>query len=147
VTRWFLAVAAAVLALGAAWAQPNDMDEIRSVSQQWADLYNAGDIAALADLYLEDAVLYGNTGQVLAGRAAIQAALQAAHDSAPGAMTRQSLNETEVLGDTAYDIGTYTVTDASGAVLARGYFLTVLKRTEGGWRIYRQIDNLEPSPS
>jgi uncharacterized protein (TIGR02246 family) len=147
VIRRFLAMVVAVLALGTAWAQQNDMDEIRSVSQRWADLYNAGDIAALAALYLEDAVLYGNTGQVLAGRAAIQEALQAAHDSAPGAVTRQSLNETEVLGDTAYDIGTYTVTDGSGTVLARGYFLTVLKRVEGGWRIYRQIDNLGPNPS
>lgn len=120
-------------------------EAIKNLSQQWADLYNRGDIAGVANLYTDDAVIYANTGEVVSGREAIQQAFGKAYDAAPGEATREASDEVETLGDVAYNIGRYTLTNVDGRTISRGNYLTLLKKIEGDWKIYRQIDNLDMS--
>jgi uncharacterized protein (TIGR02246 family) len=120
-------------------------EAVERVAQRWAELYNEGDIAGLAGLYTEDAVIYANTGEVVRGKEAIREAFSGAYDAAPGGTTREAGEETEVLGDTAYTIGSYRVTGEGGETLSRGNFLTILKKQGEAWKIDRQIDNLDLS--
>ncbi len=48
----------------------------------------------------------------------------------------------EILNDTAYDIGRYTVNDSNGQAAAEGYYLVIFRRENDEWKIHRQIDNL-----
>jgi len=118
---------------------------VERVAQRWAELYNGGDVAGLAELYTEDAVIYANTGEVVRGREAIREAFMRACHDAPGGTTREAVEETEVWEGVAYTIGAYRATGKGGETLSRGNFLTVLKKQGEAWRIHRQIDNLDLS--
>ncbi len=105
----------------------------------------AWSIAAVAELYTEDARFFVSTGQVLEGRAAIQSVLQSIFDA--GA-TEQSLEpiEAEILGDTAYTISSYTFRSADGQVVQEGHNMLIWKQVDGEWKVYRQINNRKMPP-
>lgn len=132
---WTLAVAI-TLALGAALAQ-----EPESVTARSAELYNAGDIAALvAEIYGEDAVLYDADGTVAEGKEAIRELLQGSLDAGFTEVSFETI-ETEVVNDTAYEIGRWTLRHDEGEVF-EGYYLSILRRENGEWRIHRDFFNL-----
>ena len=115
-------------------------EDIDSVRQQYVDLYNQGDTAGLAGLYTEDATLYDASGGVAEGRAAVQENLQGTYDAGATQISIEA-TETEMLGDTAYDIGSYTFTTAEGETVASGNYMVILKQMDDEWRIHRHIAN------
>ena len=130
----FALLSAFVLGFGLA------QEDIDSVRQQYADLYNRGDIAGLVGLYTEDATLYNSSGEVVESRAAVQENLQGTYDAGATQISIEA-TETEVVGDTAYDIGSYTFTSAEGETVASGNYMVILKQVDGEWRIHRHIAN------
>ena len=134
---------AVLLMMGLAFAQQatgptQQLDELR---QQWAELYNQGDMATLAEQYTEDATLYDVTGAVAEGRQAIQENLQATFDQGAAEVEINAI-ETEVFGNAAYDLGSYTFSTADGQTVSRGNYMIILQRTNGDWQIHRQIANM-----
>jgi len=142
-----IAASFAALAACAKTAPPDtaaDQAAIRVVQNSWYKAYNAGDGAAVAALYAEDAVL--SAPHVPAARGATSIREYFVKDAA--AFTGAGLtgvegptNDVGVSGDLAWQGDTYKVTDKSGATVDAGKTLTVFQRRDGKWMIIRDTWN------
>ena len=102
---------------------------------RFVEAMNAGDAAGIAALFTEDAVRLPPTGEVLRGRAAIEAFeaenFMADTDRELGVSTRA----VDASGDMGYEVGTWTynATDLDGmAIESEGTFLAVWKMDADG---------------
>lgn len=136
-------VAALVLALplpAFAQAGPSGLRaEIEKASQAWQTAYNAGDAAALAALYTPDATVMAPGAAAASGRAAIEALFKA--DVAKGAKNTLTTNEVFGGGDYAIEVGGWVANAADGSHLDHGSYVTVYKKVDGSWKIYRDTWN------
>jgi uncharacterized protein (TIGR02246 family) len=110
----------------------------------------AGDAAAVAAIYREDAGLMPNECPLLQGRAAIEHYYREWFKS-PAKVTVFTFThlESSAVDDTAYDVGTYRQTlslPAGGTVNDSGKYSVILKRSGGEWKIAYLIFNSD-SPS
>jgi uncharacterized protein (TIGR02246 family) len=127
-----------------------DATAIKGESLVWFEKYNAGDAAGVAALYAEDAFLMAPGAPAIVGRAAIQEAIASdiAKSRAAGvAFKADEVTDIGVAGDLAWITGTFSVTDASGAVVDKGKYVTVYRRANGKWPIIRDIWNSDMSPA
>jgi len=135
------------LLLVGTWFQPAQAqvpEPFKDILPQWAAAFNAGDAAAVASLYAEDAVRIPPEGELQRGREAIAA------DLANYAGITIELNAYGGLmaGDVGSQWGTFKLsgTDEDGnAVEFSGRWMNALKKTADGWKIYRDIWNFGPS--
>lgn len=111
----------------------------------WTAAVNRGDMAAVADLYTEDAMLMPPNGAALRGRDAVRTFFVEALSSLSPRDVKLSSDEVEVCGDSAYEVGRYqmTVQPSGGAAMNdRGKYLVVWRRqSDGSWKIARDIFN------
>ena len=127
-------------------SQLEDVAAIKAFAPKAVAATNAGDAAALADLYTEDAIHMSPNQPALVGRAAIQSSYQAGFDQLTQKLTL-SLDEVGVSGDWAFSRGTYTgagTPKAGGGPVVEdnGKFLAIHKRQpDGAWKIHRDIAN------
>lgn len=147
-----IAVGLAALAACQQGAQSTAADEsaIREISPAWTAAYNAGDADAVAALYAEDAVVQPSGAPSAAGRAAIRDFI--AGDSAASKAAGLTMNivggtAVGVSGDLAYEAGTLSVTDASGAAVDTGKFLSVFQKKDGKWLLIRDTWNSDKTPA
>ena len=144
--------AAALFALtGCQKAQDTAADEqaIRASTDAWDDAYNAGDTAALAAAYAEDAVLLPPNAPAVSGRAAIGEFLTADSANTRGAGLSFAIDSDStvgVSGDLAYEAVTFKVNDASGATVGTGKFIGVFNRKDGKWLLVRDTWNTDAPP-
>jgi uncharacterized protein (TIGR02246 family) len=120
------------------------MTTVRSLQDSWYKAYNAGDGAAVAALYAEDAVLSPPNKPAVRGGAAIHEYFlkDAAAFSAAGLTGVQgATSDVGVSGELAWQGGTYKVTDKSGATVDVGKTLTVFQRKSGKWMMIRDTWN------
>jgi len=129
-----------------------DEAALKAVTAAWLNAYNAGDVEAIVAMYEEDAVLMPPHAAVATGHAGIRAFLTADTAAAkvagvklvPGAATAG------VAGDTGWESGSYTVTDASGATVDSGSYLSVSRKSNGKWLFVRDTYNSDrplPAPA
>ncbi len=81
---------------------------IAQTNDQFVEAYNRGDIAAVAALYTEDAVLMPPNSPILRGRRAIQEFWEGARQMGLRDPTLRTV-QLEEKGDTAYEVGEYTL--------------------------------------
>jgi uncharacterized protein (TIGR02246 family) len=141
-----LAAAATMVTLTAckpAGPSTAEMDAIKAVNGAWAEHYNAGDAGAVADLYWENASLMAPGAPASAGRDAIREYLVADIASAKAAGLSMNIEHgpVNVSGNTAWQEGVFRITDASGATVDAGKYLSVLEKRDGTWRLLRDIYN------
>lgn len=110
----------------------------------------AGDTSAIAGMFREDAVLMPADCPLLRGRTAIDQYYRQWLQG-PAKVTAFTFNhlESPVLGDTAFDVGTYkqTLSVGNGTVNASGKYTVILKKSDGDWKIAYLIFNGDsPSP-
>lgn len=134
-------VGGAIVALGLALAQQEDLHAIEALPERIVAAVDARDAEAMARLYTEDALRFEAGGQVTEGRQAVAQLYQAAFEQPP-AQVFIVASETVVHNDSGYQIGTYSVADEDGETLLQGYYLLVLNRVDGEWLIHRQINNM-----
>ena len=143
-----LAVVALTLALPLpAMAQSKGGDlraELQKQDQAWEKAYNAGDAAALTALYAKDAQVMAPGAETTAGSSAIQAFFT--EDIKGGAKMALTLEDVVGFGDYAVETGKYVATSAEGKHLDHGKFLSVYKKTDGGWKLYRDTWNSSMPP-
>jgi len=113
--------------------------EIGKQDQAWQKAYNAGDAAALTALYTKDAQVLAPGAETAAGSSAIQAFFT--EDMKGGAKNTLTLEDVVGFGDYALETGKYVATSAEGKHLDHGKFMTLYKKTDRGWKIYRDTWN------
>jgi uncharacterized protein (TIGR02246 family) len=146
-------IAAGLLALAGCQKAPDmaaEMDAVKAVNKAWNDNYAAGDAAAVVALYADDAVVLAPGYATASGRDAVRALIEA--DVAGAKAAGISLNISpesvvEMSGDIAWQTGTFTVTDASGAQIDSGKFLSVLRKKDGKWSLIRDAWNSDTPPA
>lgn len=127
-----------------------DEAEIAKSAPAWAAAYNAGDADALAAMYSEDATLQPPGAPAATGRDAIRAFLAAdsANSKAAGVTFHiPQAGAVDVSGDLAYEAGTYSVTDASGATVDTGKYIGVFQKRDGKWLYVRDTWNSDNAPA
>ena len=128
-----------------------DLNAIQEINKAWGENYNAGDADAMANLYAEDALLLPPGATAANGRDAIREFLKGdtANAKAAGVTyhVASDANAIHVSGDMAWQNGTYTVTDASGATVDAGKYLSVFQKKDGKWQLYRDTWNSDNAPA
>jgi uncharacterized protein (TIGR02246 family) len=109
------------------------------MDQAWDKAYNAGDAAAVTALYTKDAKILAPGAEPVSGTAAIQAFFTA--DIAQGAKNTLTQGDVVGFGNYALETGGWVATDADGKHLDHGPFMTLYKKVDGGWKIYRDTWN------
>jgi uncharacterized protein (TIGR02246 family) len=113
--------------------------QIAKMDQAWQKAYNAGDAAGLAALYTKDAKVMAPGAEPVSGTAAIQAFF--AKDVAQGAKNTLTQGDVVGFGDFVLKTGGWVANSADGKHLDHGSFMTLLKKVDGGWKIYRDTWN------
>ncbi|HUF57551.1 MAG TPA: SgcJ/EcaC family oxidoreductase, partial [Thermohalobaculum sp.] len=126
----------------AAPALADDSAAIEGRLDAFEQAFNAGDAAAVAAFYTEDAVALPPGAPMVRGREAIQAMWQGAID---GGFTDLELTpeEIEVIGDTAIEMSTLSGTTADGPTT--GKYIVVWKKSGDDWLLHRDIWNMSPA--
>ena len=127
-----------------------DEAAIRAINPAWFAAHTAGDADTVAALYADDAVLNIPGAPPVRGRAAIREAIAAdiAAVKAAGLANQPGpAPEFGVSGDMAWEWSTFTVTDASGATVDTGKYVTVYAKRDGKWLIVRDIWNSDAPPA
>lgn len=126
-------------------AAPPDPAPINALRDQYMSMYNSGDVSGIGNLYTDDAVVMNNQQPAVSGKQAIQ-------QSAEALLQQVAVNisitpaDTQIVGDLAYEHGTYTMSmtpKAGGAAMQdTGNYVVVLKRgADGSWKLHREIGN------
>ena len=117
-------------------------DEIR---QKWMAAANAKDAAAIAALYVEDAMVMPPNAEPVKGRAAIQTFWKGMVDSLASKVTLARVSGWQG-GDTGYEAGTFSA--KMGTMDDKGkYLITFKKGADGKWLIANDIFNSDlPCP-
>jgi uncharacterized protein (TIGR02246 family) len=145
-----LALSACAPAAPPAADTADDEAALKAATRTWLEAYNAGDVEKIVALYEEDAVLMPPHAPVANGHAAIRAFLTAdtAGAKAAGIKIVPGTSTAGVAGDTGWESGTYTVTNASGAAVDSGSYLSVSHKSNGKWLYYRDTYNSDrPLPT
>ncbi len=132
----------ALLMTGCTQAPQTDLEGLKAMGNVWQSALDAKDPAALAAIYAEDGALLRPHSETMSGRAAIEAFWT--ESVARG--NRGVVKEAEVYaqGDLGYTVGTYTVTDAGGATIDEGKYVTIWRHVDGQWQMHRAIVNRKP---
>ncbi len=113
--------------------------EVTKMDKAWEKAYNAGDAAALSALYTKDAKVMAPGAEPVSGTSAIRAAF--AEDMKHGAKNELTVEDVTGFGDYALSNGKWVATSAEGKHLDHGQYMTLYKKTDGGWKIYRDTWN------
>ena len=129
-----------------------DEAALKAATRTWLEAYSAAEVEKIVALYAEDAVLMPPHAPVANGHAAIRAFLTAdtAGAKAAGIKLVPGTSTAGVAGDTGWESGSYTATDASGAVVDSGSYLSVSHKSNGKWLYIRDTynsDRPQPAPA
>jgi uncharacterized protein (TIGR02246 family) len=127
-----------------------DLATLKADALVWFKAFNEGDADGVAALYAEDAVLMAPGAPAVAGRAAIREfiASDIAKLKAAGLANKgDEVTDAGVAGDIGWVTGTFSVTDASGATLDKGKYVTIYRRVNGKWPIIRDTWNSDTPPA
>lgn len=114
----------------------------------WETNFNSGNAAGLAALYHDDAIVSPPGSPPLRSHAALQeyftkdmaANAGVVFDIAPP-------TDRAISGDIAWETGTWTAKDQSGATLDTGKYLTAYRKRDGTWLMSADMWNSDRAPA
>ncbi len=113
--------------------QPEDTKAIAALGASFTKAFNAGDAAAAAATYAEDALVVDEQGERTEGRAAIRDQLATSFAQSPGATIVLKVDALRFLGpDTALEEGKTTITSAGADGVPEVTRFTVVYIKQGG---------------
>ena len=118
----------------------NTHNAIATVNASFMELFGKGDAAAIAELYTEGGQFIPPNSDFVTGKAAIQTTFQGLMDQGIKSLKLETI-EIEDYGDTASEVGRYTLKDANGKVLDHGKLVVIWKQEGGQWKLHRDIIN------
>lgn len=141
---------AVACATAAERAGPADADaEIERMRETFVDAWERGDAASLASIFHEDAIYAANTGQLLRGRAEIEAAAAGWIEERPAGVRLELVTDRlrfRPMGDLAYELNAFEIRVAgTGEPASAGYSLAVWRRADDGpWALESMVVNRIP---
>jgi uncharacterized protein (TIGR02246 family) len=119
---------------------------IEAANQKFMEAFAAHDAEAIANMYTVNAEILPPNMEIFEGREAIQAFWQAAFDMGLASIMLET-QEVDALGNTAIEVGHFTLYLADGSVADSGKYIVEWKRVSGEWYLFRDIWNTsQPSP-
>jgi uncharacterized protein (TIGR02246 family) len=121
-------------------------DAIVAANANFMTTYKGGDAASMAALYTENGQLLPPNGDFVTGRQAIEGFWQALFDMGIKEVKLESV-EVEGHGETAIEVGKFTLKGEGGQELDAGKYIVIWKREDGQWKLHRDIFNSsKPAP-
>lgn len=122
-----------------------EQQEVERFIREFEALFNAGDAAAMASFYAEDAKLLAENADLIRGRGAIERFWREAIGRARAANAVRTINLHEVTssGDLGYALGTVVVRIPSGRELTTKYATIWQRDADGRWRL--AVDSSSPN--
>jgi uncharacterized protein (TIGR02246 family) len=118
-----------------------DKAAIQSLNDKFAKAFNSGDIATLAALYTEDAVILPPGVEMMKGRSAIQAFWKAAAEQL-GDATLTAVDVKPLGTDAAREIGTFSLrTKGQQPQEIMGKYVVVWEKVGSDWKLATDIWN------
>ncbi len=115
-------------------------DAIVAANKQFMSAFSNSDDAALAALYTEDAKLLPTNSDFVSGNEAVQAFWKSVFEMGIKKATLETL-EVEGMGDTACEVGKYTLFIEGEQVADSGKYVIIWKMVNGQWKLHRDIWN------
>jgi uncharacterized protein (TIGR02246 family) len=113
---------------------------IAAANQKFMDAFARQDSAGIAALYTEAGQLLPGNSDFVTGKAAIEGFWQGAMDMGIKAVELEGV-ELDVHGETAVEVGKYTLGAEGGQTLDQGKYVVVWKNDGGDWKLHRDIWN------
>jgi uncharacterized protein (TIGR02246 family) len=134
-------IASAICLCLSAPAMAQDKAIIQGLSDQFAKAFNAGDAAAVAALYTEDAVILPPGAELMKGRSAIQAFWKsAAEQLGDGKLT--TVDVKSLGGNAVREIGTFMFrTKGAQPQEVTGKYVVVWEKVGSDWKLATDIWN------
>jgi uncharacterized protein (TIGR02246 family) len=121
-------------------------DAIVAANEGFVAAFGRGDTAGLAALYTENGQVLPPNSDFVTGKEAIQAFWQAVMGMGIKGARLETV-EVEGHGDTAVEVGKYTLLGGEGQQLDQGKYIVIWKQEKGQWKLYRDIFNSSmPAP-
>jgi uncharacterized protein (TIGR02246 family) len=119
---------------------------IEAANAEFMSLFGRGDAAGMAAGYTRDGQVLPPNSDVVTGKQAIQAFWQVPMDAGVKGLKLETI-EADEHGPTAYEVGRFTLSDASGQMVDSGKYVVIWKQEEGRWKLHRDIFNSSrPAP-
>ena len=129
-----------------------DTAAINTLRDAWTAAYNARDVDTLIGMYTEDAMELPENAPAVMGHAGLRDMFTTQFAAGQGTATVTS-EELQLMGDWAYDRGTFTLTvtpEGGGepvqAVNAR-YLVILRQGADGSWKLARLMSNSATPPA
>jgi ketosteroid isomerase-like protein len=131
-------------ACGRSASLQEDTDAASEPTAAWVAAFDAGDAAALAALYAENARSLPPGGPPVVGRDQIESYWRGDIGKG-GVKTTLSPVDAVAQGDVVHIEGTYQVTGGNGADVAGGQYQQLWTRAGGEWRVQREMWRIDPA--
>ncbi len=113
---------------------------IRTANDSVESTFGQGDAAGMADLYTDNGMLLPTGSDFVKGKQAIAAFWQGAMDMGIK-NAKLDIVEVEQHGDTAIEMGQYTLSSADDQVMDAGKYVVIWKHEDDTWKLHRDIWN------
>ena len=119
---------------------------IEAGNEKFMSHFSQANAAGLAALYTQQGQVLPTHSDFVTGRPAIEAFWQSVMDMGIKGASLEIL-ETKACGETAYEVGKYTLKGAGGQVLDSGKYVVIWRQEDGQWKLHRDIFNSSlPAP-
>ena len=112
--------------------------QLESTKDKFVAAFRRGDAAGIANVYTTEAQLLPGNSDFVRGTDAICTFWQAALDTGLKDTTLQAI-EIEAHGDTAIEVGLYTIIGGDGGVADKGKYIIIWKNEADQWKLHRDI--------
>lgn len=118
-------------------------EAIEAINAQFTEAVNAGDAAAVAAFYTDDATLMPPEAEMVQGMAALREFWAAGFADGGFPLTLKTVS-VDGAGEFAYEVGTWSIPagEGEGATPAQGKYLVVWQHVaDGSWKLHADIWN------
>ena len=124
----------------------NVVSAIRAANGRLMEAFKRGDAAGVAALYTSNGQLLPIHSEFVTGSEAIRNFWKGIMDAGIKEATLETL-EVEEHGDTAIEVGRYTLMVDRGQLVDAGKYVVIWKNVDGAWKLHRDIwTTSQPAP-